>query len=223
MNAYRGAVLFDLDGTLVDTLPDITSAINEVRASQGMVAVDSEKLKTHFSNGASAMIAFAFKGKSEEECKTLVARLFDVCEERLGDYASVYPGLDDLLQELADKNIAFGVVTNRNRRLAEPLLRHLGISPTRDCLICPEDVHEPKPSPEGILKALQILDVDRDKAVYAGDHLRDIEAARAAGVRSIACGYGYLGKEEDIKAWGANHVIHDVPGLAVVIRQWLSV
>ena len=129
-------------------------------------------------------------------------RLLDLYAEVLGSAATLYPGIPELLQALAERNISWGVATNKPRAYAEPLLPRIGL----DCpsLVCPDDVKDRKPHPESLYLNCRELSCSPHQAIYVGDHLRDIEAGKRAGMFTIAAAYGYIEPGDSAESWGAD-------------------
>ena len=217
---YRGAVLFDLDGTLIDTAPDFAQSINALRTENGLAPLSIEKIRHFVSGGAAAMIEVAFETVQDIAKSDQISQLLRLCDQNLGTKAQVFEGIPDLLSKLESQNLAWVIITNRNHRFTEPLLKKLALLPSDNIFICPEDVSEAKPNPEGILLAMEKLGLDKEKCIYVGDHARDIEAANRADIYSIACGYGYLLDDEDIAAWGASKIIKTVSDLDAAIFDY---
>ena len=199
------AVIFDLDGTLIDTADEFVPVVQALRAEHGHEAMNPERIRASVSNGARALVSLGLgieEDAPEFESKRL--RLLELYSEVLGTLASTYPGIDTLLAQLQSRGIAWGISTNKPRAYTEPLLQRLAISPAPGSVVCPDDVKHRKPHPESLyLNCLQ-LDCSPFNAIYVGDHQRDIEAGRRAGMYTIAAGYGYIEPDDDPLAWGAN-------------------
>jgi 2-phosphoglycolate phosphatase len=199
------AVIFDLDGTLVDTADEFVPVVQALRAEHGHEAMNPERIRASVSNGARALVSLGLgieEDAPEFESKRL--RLLELYSEVLGTLASTYPGIDTLLAQLQSRGIAWGISTNKPRAYTEPLLQRLAISPAPGSVVCPDDVKHRKPHPESLyLNCLQ-LDCSPFNAIYVGDHQRDIEAGRRAGMYTIAAGYGYIEPNDDPLTWGAN-------------------
>ena len=215
---FKGAVLFDLDGTLVDTACDFSESINDIRATNGLDALPIEVIRQHVSNGAAEMIKCAFPKTDTRAKNEQIAELLTKCEHNLGLHASVFEGVQPLIAVLTKNNIAWGIITNREKRFTLPLLNKLSLRPSQNIIVCPDDVQHPKPSPEGILLAIDQLNIAPEDCIYVGDHQRDIEAAKNANIRSIACEYGYLSKADDIKNWQADFIVKNVPELQSLLK-----
>lgn len=217
------AVLFDLDGTLIDTAPDFAESINAIREQYSLAPMSLTEIGFHVSGGAAAMIRCAFPDSCNLSKDEKIQQLLALCEQNVATKAKPYEGILALLDWLSENQIAYGVVTNRNQRFTTPLLTKFGISPSNNCVICPEDVADPKPDPEGILLALNKLGAPVDNCIYAGDHHRDMEAANNANVFSLACGYGYVTLEDPIETWQAKKIVDTVDDLKNFIKEFFNV
>ncbi len=192
-------VLFDLDGTLIDTAPDFLISLNNVLSNHSRENVTMEKIRPHISEGSSKLIKLFFEINEEhmsfEQYKN----------EFLNEYASnltkssrLFDGMETIIEYLNDNGIMFGVVTNKYHEYAEPIINSFPELQTIKILVCPDHVSISKPDPEGILLACSKLKVSPKDAVYLGDHINDLKAGLAAGTDVIGCLYGYSLEEVDI-------------------------
>lgn len=197
------ALLFDLDGTLVDTAPDLALATNALRQHHGLTLLDYPTIRAQVSNGGNALVTLALGIDTTHQDHT-PARDF-----LLGSYAEavcvesrVFPGLDDLLAgwEAADR--PWGIVTNKPRLYAEPLIEALGLTP--GVLLCADDLPVRKPDPEPLLEAARRLGVSPQDCWYVGDHVRDIDASLSANMPAIAVAYGYVADPAEALGWQAD-------------------
>lgn len=198
-----GALLFDLDGTLVDTAPDLARATNALRAYHGLAALPYPVIRAQVSNGGSALVTLAL-GLEREHAGHDEARAYLLAAygEAVAVDSRVFPPLDRLLVEWERHDGAWGIVTNKPRAYAAPLVHALGLAP--GALLCADDLAEKKPSPLPLLTAAERLGTPPARCWYIGDHLRDMQAARAAGMVAVAVGYGYLEEEDDHRQWPAD-------------------
>lgn len=199
------AVLFDLDGTLVDTASEFVIVVQALRAEHDLPPLDPARIAASVSNGARALVTLALgtvETDSVFEAQRL--RLLALYSEVLGSSAQPYPGIVALLAALAERGIAWGVSTNKPRAFAAPLMERLAIQPTLGSLVCPDDVRERKPHPEALLLNCAELGCKPEQAIYVGDHQRDIEAGRRAGMYTVAALYGYIEPDDDPSQWGAD-------------------
>jgi len=212
------AVLFDLDGTLIDTAPDLGYAANRVRAEAGLGPLSLGEYRPHASNGARGLLGRALGVTPESPGYDELRERFLVhYRAHLSRGSRPFPGIDALLHSIEAAGGLWGVVTNKVRELTEPLMRDLGLSERAACVVSADDVANPKPAPDALLHALEMIGARSDEAIYIGDDLRDINAARAAGVRSVAAGWGYLGDTVSIDHWNADVIAEDVASLNAML------
>jgi phosphoglycolate phosphatase len=199
------AVIFDLDGTLVDTADEFVPVVQRLRAEHGLEAMDPARIRASVSNGARALVCLGL-GISEDapEFENRRLRLLELYSAVLGTLATPYPGIAFLLGRLQDRGIAWGISTNKPRAYTEPLLARLDMQPAPGSVVCPEDIGNRKPHPESLYRNCRDLDCAPHEAIYIGDHVRDIEAGRRAGMYTIAAAYGYIEAGDDPLRWGAN-------------------
>jgi phosphoglycolate phosphatase len=199
------AVLFDLDGTLIDTADEFVVVVQALRAEHGRPQMDPQRIRASVSNGARALVSLALDLPEESpDHEPQRLRLLELYSEVLGSAARPYPGITELLQELEERGIRWGIATNKPRAYTEPLLMRLAMRPAAGSVVCPDDVSERKPHPESLLRNCNELGCSPAEAIYVGDHLRDIEAGRRAGIYTIAAGYGYIEPGDDPYGWGAD-------------------
>lgn len=184
------AVLFDFDGTFADTAPDLAAALNRLRAEQGLEPMPIERLRPFASAGARGMLAASFGMNPEHaEYKAMRNAFLEFYGERPCVETSLFPGIADLLDELRGRRIFWGIVTNKAMRFTEKILYALGLTP--DCVVAGDSTPHLKPHPAPMLLAARQLKLDPKNCWYLGDDLRDMQAARAAGMRPIAVNWGY--------------------------------
>ena len=217
------AVLFDLDGTLIDTAPDFVRVLNRLRADHSLAPLADETIRKQVSNGARAMVELGF-GLREGE-----AGFEDLREAFLNRYLGelavdtcLFPGLDDLLALLESRRIPWGIVTNKPHRFTEPLLEQLQLAERCGVTICPDHVENRKPHPEPIFKACETLGAAPENTVYVGDHQRDIESGNNAGNRTIAVTWGYIPDDQDPRKWNADHIVDDANALTSLIHSIIN-
>jgi len=203
-------VLFDLDGTLINTAPDFIQVVNKLLEERGRTSIDSNLISQTVSDGARALVKLAFAIEEDaEEFPKLNQRLLDLYKEQIkATEAFLYPSLDSLLQKLEQAQIPWGIVTNKPELYSVALLNELSLSERCSVLVCPDHVKNRKPHPEPILLACEKLDCNTEKTVYIGDHQRDIQAAKNADVIAIAAGYGYLNADSKVEEWYADFIVH---------------
>lgn len=204
--AERGAVLFDLDGTLVDSAADLLHAANVLRARRGLVAFPMAHFRPFVSRGARAMLGASLPGFTPEDEVTL-AEFLGVYAESVAAHSRLFPGVESLLDAIEAQGLRWGIVTNKAEGLARPLCEALGLLPRCAVLIGGDSLPQRKPHPLPLLEACRRIEAAPAASLYLGDDPRDIEAARAAGLRGIAVDWGYFDPAHPPAAWGAQRVI----------------
>jgi N-acetyl-D-muramate 6-phosphate phosphatase len=201
------AVLFDLDGTLVDSAPDLAGAVNDLRADRGLAPLPYEHLRPLAGAGARGMVGAGFGiGPGDAEFPALREAFLDLYRQRLLRCSTVFDSVPALLARVEAAQRPWGVVTNKAAHLAEPLLAGLSLRQRASVLVAGDTTPHTKPHPAPLLHAAKALGVPPDTCVYIGDDARDIQAGRAAGMATVAAAWGYLGRDADVSRWGADHV-----------------
>jgi N-acetyl-D-muramate 6-phosphate phosphatase len=202
------AVVFDLDGTLADTAPDLAAAVNRMRAEQGHEPLPIERLRPFASAGARGLLHAAYGIKPENtEYGALRETFLEYYAERVCEQTRLFPGIAELLGELKARGIAWGIVTNKATRFTERIIAALKLAP--DCVACGDTTPHLKPHPAPLLHACSQVRVGPAHCTYLGDDLRDMKAAHAAGMRAIAVEWGYHHPESGGPGtWQAAAVIH---------------
>lgn len=203
------AVLFDLDGTLADTAPDLAAAVNLLRTSRGLMPVSFEQLRPLASAGARGLIGGAFKLTPEDEgYEELRTGFLNNYEAALAIESKLFDGIDAMLAGLQERDILWGIVTNKAMRFTDPLVLQIGLH-NAHCVVSGDTTPHPKPHPAPLLEAARRLGLAPQDCWYVGDDLRDIQAGHAAGMTTIAAAWGYCGRTEPI-SWNADLLI-DTP------------
>ena len=217
MDGHKKAVLFDLDGTLVDTAPEMHLALNVLLEEEGLNPLPYESIRPHVSNGVMGIFKNIFEDNPKVGGRRF-KRYLDIYEEHLGISAKTFPGIDEVLLKIEEKRIEWGIVTNKSKRFTKPLLRKLKLLNGTSCLVCGDTTGNLKPNPEPINHALSLLQItDTKRSFYIGDSKKDVDAAKAAGISSIACTYGYITDETEPKNWNADfYVDHALEILNVI-------
>jgi len=204
------AILFDLDGTLIDTAPDMGAAVNELRVERGLDPLEAERIRPWVSHGSPGVLKIAFGVERDAADFTVLRdRFLALYEARLSRETKLFDGMQAVLDTLYAKGLAWGIVTNKPGWLTDPLLRDLAISPSPACAVSGDTVEHRKPHPAPILHACRELGVLPSQALYVGDAERDIQAAHAAGMPALAAAYGYLHEHEDPAEWQPDGIIHE--------------
>ena len=202
------AVLFDLDGTLLDTAPDFIRVVNQQRLLHNQDTLAPHLIRETVSNGARALIKLAFNLEAgDEDFVNRHTELLALYEESIAEETVFFPGIDLFLKQLEENSIPWGIVTNKPSRFTLPLLERLKLNDRCSVTVCPDDVTHSKPHPEPLLLACDKLNCSPDRSIYIGDHERDIEAGRSAGMITIAARYGYIDTPERVDDWNADLII----------------
>ena len=206
MSAVRfpALVLFDLDGTLLDSAPDMAATVNRMRAARGRPPMALEALRPHVSKGSRAMSAAAFPELGGEVPGEMIREFLDVYEEELGRHGEPFAGVAELLAAIEAAGSRWGIVTNKPEYLARQVLPKLGWDSRSAILVGGDSLPERKPHPLPLLHAAQAVGVGIADCAYVGDDERDIAAARAAGMHAIVALWGYRLPDDDPAAWGAD-------------------
>lgn len=205
-------VLFDLDGTLVDTAPDLGHAANCVRADLGLAPLPLADYRSAASGGARGLLGVALGiGPQDPRFLQLRTDFLAHYEANICRGSVLFDGMAALLQGIEAAGLRWGVVTNKARAYSVPLMAALGLDARSACLVSGDDVPYPKPAPDSLRLACLHMGLTVHDAVYVGDDLRDITAGNAAGMPTVAAGWGYLGEHPDLRTWQAS-VIVQTPG-----------
>ena len=205
------ALLFDLDGTLVDTAPDLGGAANRIRRDEGLAPLPLDELRPYASQGARGLLRKALGLQTDDaRYAELRQRFLDYYREDISLQSQLFAGFEPLLSAFETHGRCWGVVTNKPHRFTLPVLRALGLLERSGCNISGDTTAHAKPHPLPLLTAAQELGVDASTVLYVGDDLRDIQAAQAAGMPSAAAHWGYIGHNGEVGSWGAD-VIADHP------------
>jgi N-acetyl-D-muramate 6-phosphate phosphatase len=206
------AVLFDLDGTLIDSAPDLAGTGNEMRVARGLEPLPYERFRALVGTGARGMVKVALDVTPEDPQFTeLRDEFFARYEARMTRETALFDTMRPVLDALRARGLPWGIVTNKSQRFTTPLVNALGLDAEAACVVSGDTTPHAKPHPEPLLEAARRLKVDPSACMYVGDDLRDVQAGRAAGMLTVAASWGYLGADAAITEWNAHHVI-DFPG-----------
>jgi phosphoglycolate phosphatase len=199
------AVLLDLDGTLLDTAPDMACAINELRRQQGFEPLPFERLRCRVSHGGAALVRIAFPHLSEgEEFQAVLQRFLMIYREGLVLQTRLFDGMAALLTELESAGVPWGIVTNKAAWLTEPLLESFELLHRAAIVISGDTLPQRKPHPLPLLHAARMISVAPEQCLYIGDAERDVQAARAANMQAIVARFGYIGPDDRVQEWPAH-------------------
>src|SRR3990167_2621862 len=205
------AVLFDMDGTLLDSAPDFIAVAQAMRAARDLPPIAEQLIREQISGGARAMVASAFALSPQDSgFEVLRQEFLDRYQEHCAVLTRPFDGIEELLADIEQAKLIWGVVTNKPLRYAEPIMQQLGLAQRSAILICPDHVTNSKPDPEPMILACSQLGLDPASVLFVGDDLRDIESGRAAGTRTAAVTYGYIHPDDNPRNWGAD-VVGDHP------------
>ena len=213
------AVFFDLDGTLVDTAPDMVSALQELQQANGVDPVPYALGRSHVSNGAMGLLTLAFPDEFITPDCSLMCEFIERYTEQVCDQSKVFPGLDELLLALDEADIPWGVVTNKPAHLTNPIMDMLDLADRSASTVSGDTLPTRKPDPAPLFHACTLADVPPEDCVYVGDALRDIEAGRNAGMATVAAGYGYITAEDEPRDWGADEFAGDSHELVQILLK----
>lgn len=201
-------ILFDLDGTLVDTAPDLGFALNIQRKRHGLAPLPQEIIRPYASHGSKGLLSVGF-GLTAEDATFAAMRqeYLDLYDQVFTRSPVLFKGTGELLAAIEAKGLRWGVVTNKPRRFSEPLLRAMELHERIACLVCGNDAARAKPYPDTLLKACEIAGAAPADCMYVGDAERDIQAGRSAGMRTVIALYGYLDEADVPENWGADALI----------------
>lgn len=230
MNYQNKAVLFDLDGTLIDTAPDFIRIIKKMCQDYNHPCPTDNAIREQVSAGATAMTGLIFADTLKDDPKLMAYRQIflneyeqDICVD-----SQLFDGLDNLLTCLDGQGILWGIVTNKPRHLTMLLLDKLQLSKRCKVVVCPDDVQHTKPDPEPLFLAVERLNqkfgtnIDAKNCVYVGDHIRDIQAGNRADMTTVVAKYGYIPKDTDVRTWGADRLVDTPDELAKFLINWLG-
>jgi N-acetyl-D-muramate 6-phosphate phosphatase len=195
------AALFDLDGTLLDTAPDMAAALNALRIEQHEQPIEFARIRLQVSNGAAAVVRVGFPGADAARAEQLRLRFLDIYARQLADQTRLFRGFDEVLGTLEAHGIPWGVVTNKPAYLTEPLLAALNLSARAACVVSGDTLAERKPHPAPLRLAAERIGIPAEQCLYLGDALRDVQAAIAARMLPLGARFGYLDAAEEPERW----------------------
>jgi len=214
------AVLFDLDGTLIDSAPDLAGTGNDMRIARGLAPYPLAHFRPMVGSGARGMVGRAFGvAPSDDGFIALRDEFLQRYEMRMTQETRVFPEMMPVLDALDRGGLPWGIVTNKATRFSEPLARELELLPRAATLVCGDTTPHSKPHPAPLLEAARRIGVPAADCLYVGDDLRDVQAGRAAGMTTVAVHWGYLGEGESVDAWGADHLIRVPADLLKLLRM----
>ena len=208
MNSVR-AVLFDLDGTLVDSAPDLAAAVNFMRSQRGLPELPIEVLRPWASHGARGLLGAGLNITPEDpDFLTLRDEFLNRYEKNLAIHTRIFPALEPVLQEIEQRALPWGIVTNKHARFTTPLVHALGLDQRTGVIVSGDTTPHAKPHPAPLLFAAEKIGIPPQHCLYVGDDLRDVQAGQAAGMKTVVVTYGYCGGETPPEQWGGDYLIH---------------
>lgn len=195
------AVLFDLDGTVLDTAPDMVNALNRLREQEQLAPLPYEQVRSGVSHGAARVVGIGFPGVDAERHADLQRRFLELYRGALAVDTRLFPGMAQVLDGLDAAGLKSGIVTNKAAWLTEPLLEQLNLRARFTCVVSGDTLAVRKPHPQPLLHAAKLAGVRAAECIYVGDAERDIQAAHAAGMPGLVANYGYLHADEDSRTW----------------------
>ena len=216
------AVLFDMDGTLLDSAPDFIAISQAMRAERGLPPIADKLIRDQVSGGARAMVAANFAMDPEAEgFEALRLEFLDRYQAHCAVLTRPFDGMDELLNDIEQAKLIWGVATNKPVRYAEPIMQQLGLAQRSAVLVCPDHVSRSKPDPEMILLACEKIGIAPNATLFVGDDARDIEAGRTAGCKTAAVTWGYIHPDDNPSHWGADVVVKHPAELRTILDRAL--
>ncbi|MCS4510568.1 HAD family hydrolase [Xylophilus ampelinus] len=218
--ANLAAVLFDLDGTLVDSAPDLGAAANALREAKGLVPLPLEQYRPMAGAGARGMLGIAFDMTPDDAAfPAMREQFFDLFESRANRSTAAFSDIEAMLSGIRERRLPWGIVTNKATRFTAPLVKSMPLLQTAGAVVCGDTTPHSKPHPAPLLEASRLMGLDATRCVYVGDDERDIQAGRAAGMVTVAAAWGYLGRNASVDDWGADAVIRSPFDLLTLLKS----
>ena len=214
------AVLFDLDGTLIDSAPDLGAAADKMRTDRGLPSLDYALYRPMAGSGARGMLEIAFgMGPEHPDYEAYKEEFLSNYEQAMTVRSVIFDGVQEVLAHLQAQGVRWGVVTNKHQRFTLPLTAQLPLFATAQTIISGDTTPHAKPHPEPLFEAARRMQLPPAHCWYVGDDERDIVAGKAAGMTTVAAHYGYLGSQAEVLRWGADHIIHSPWALAALLPE----
>ena len=220
----RCGVLFDLDGTLLDTAADFVRVLNQLRGEENLKPLTYMQVRPYVSNGARAMVTRGLDLQPEDAgFDAMLERFLLLYSQGLAIDTKPFPGIADLLDWLQALNIPWGIVTNKLSIYTAPIISALDLDSRCAATVCPDHVSNRKPDPESLLLACNLMNCDPENSIYIGDHSRDVQAGHRAGMATVAAAWGYVHPDDPIHSWGADCISETVDDLIPILQTHFSV
>jgi len=212
------ALLFDLDGTLLDTAPDFITAVEKQLQIRGGQLLDGNLVRTSVTHGSVGIIESVYGIKQDNpQFESLKEEFLELYLGNIAEKTQLFDGLKSVLDSCEKHSIPWGIITNKPLKYTQPVLEALSMDQQSATTICPDHVTHPKPDPEGLLLACSEINLAPADCIYVGDHIRDIQAGKSAGMRTLAAGWGYIEENENISEWQADWVLTDSKDLNALL------
>ena len=219
---YHG-VLFDLDGTLIDTAEDFILCLNDLRGKHNLAPLPANEIRKVVSDGARAMIKLGFNiQESDASFEERKLQFLDLYLNNIARKSKLFSGLENTVNWCEANGIPWGIVTNKPRLYSEALLQAIGLFTRINTLVCPDDVTNTKPDPEPLFKACDEINICAHQCLYVGDHARDIEAGKRANMPTIAAAYGYVHNSDEAQSWQADWCVATSGELNILLQTLLT-
>ncbi len=212
------AILFDLDGTLVDTAPDLAFALNTLLHEQGLETLPYADIRPVASHGSAGLLGLGFGISTQhQDYASLQQRFLQLYQDNIARETTLFEGMEEVISKLEQANITWGVVTNKPAFLTEPRMDALGLTERAACIVSADTTPFSKPHPAPMLHACELIQHQPEQCLYIGDAQRDIEAGKNANMKTVAALYGYLGEQDHPENWQADAIINHPSD----ILQWI--
>jgi phosphoglycolate phosphatase len=219
MFSHIEAVLFDLDGTLIDSAPDLGAAVDRMRTRRGLPSLPLERYRPMAGAGARGMLGIAFgMAPDHPDFERMREEFFVSYEGSMTQHTRIFDGVPELISRLCERGLRWGVVTNKSSRFTDPLTRSMDLFASSGAVVSGDTTPHAKPHPAPLLEAARRLQVAPSRCIYVGDDERDVAAGRAAGMATIAAAYGYLGANAQVVEWGADARIEHPLSLLALLK-----
>ncbi len=216
------AVFFDLDGTLLDSAPDFIATLHRLTDEYQAPKIDDEVIRSNVSDGARALTRLAFGNDlSEDHFNERHQRLLNIYHEEMGKNCVLFPGMHQLLNNIKQEQLFWGVITNKPLRFTDPIMERIDLPHHPNLVLCPDHVTNAKPDPEALLLACKKVNCQPSEAIYIGDHKRDIDCGLRAGSPTIAVSFGYIKQTDNIDLWNAKHIANNSDDIWKIIQTYL--
>ena len=216
-------ILFDLDGTLLDTAPDMAFALNKLRAANHLPDLPLSIIRPHVGYGSKALLNVGFDvNENDPRYPSLLEAFFNLYQTHLADSTQLFAGMENVLNHLDNLSMPWGIVTNKPERFTLDILKKLNLLERTACVICGDSLAKRKPDPDPILHACELIQQEPMKCLYVGDTEIDVIASKAAGTQSLVALYGYIGTEEDPAKWQADGYVHSPHEIIHYLQQQIE-